>query len=91
MDSWECIVTELGIKPGAGDVLEGKKKKFVIEELITHQMLTMGQMRRVLKADIWIYQVETIGDLMKRNFFEVVERKPTSDELERDWEERYWI
>lgn len=27
MDSWECIVTELGIKPGAGDVLEGKKKK----------------------------------------------------------------
>lgn len=52
-------------------------------------MLTMGQMRRVLKADILIYQVETIGDLMKRNFFEVVERKPTSDELERDWEERY--
>lgn len=38
-------------------------------------MLTVGQIERVLRMDLWFYHVETIVDLIKKNFFGVVGMK----------------
>lgn len=38
-------------------------------------MLTMCEIRRVLRMDFWIHYVKIIGDLIRSNFFEAVEVK----------------